>query len=156
MTTRGFPAGFLFGAATAGHQIEGDNTNSDTWFAEQVSPTVFKERSGKACDCYELWREDVDLVHGLGLTAYRFSVEWARVEPEEGTFDDEALAHYEAIVDYCGELEHRAGGHVQPLHRTPLVRHARRLARRQGARAVRAVLRPVMEPSATGSPSPSR
>ncbi len=105
MTTRGFPAGFLFGAATAGHQVEGDNTNSDTWFAEQVSPTVFKERSGKACNSYELWREDVDLAHGLGLSAYRFSVEWARVEPEEGTFDDEALAHYEAILDYCGELE---------------------------------------------------
>ena len=104
MTTRSFPQGFLFGAATAGHQVEGDNTNSDTWFAEQVSPTVFKEPSGKACNSYELWREDVELAHGLGLSAYRFSVEWARVEPEEGTFDDDELAHYEAILDYCLEL----------------------------------------------------
>ena len=104
MTERTFPSGFLFGAATAGHQVEGDNTTSDTWFAEQVTPTVFKEPSGKACNSYALWREDVDLAHGLGLTAYRFSVEWARVEPEEGTFNEEALAHYEGILDRCLEL----------------------------------------------------
>ena len=103
MTTRSFPQGFLFGAATAGHQVEGDNSNSDTWFAENVTPTVFKEPSNKACNSYVLWREDVDLAHALGLSAYRFSVEWARVEPEEGTFDEGELAHYEAIVDHCLE-----------------------------------------------------
>jgi beta-glucosidase len=64
-----------------------------------VTPTVFKEPSGKACNNWELWREDVGLATGLGMTAYRFSVEWARVEPEEGVFDDAALDHYEAIVD---------------------------------------------------------
>src|SRR5690242_7893444 len=98
-----FPAGFLWGVASAGHQIEGDNTTSDTWFAEHVSPTVFQEPSGRACDGYRLWREDVDLAAGMGLSAYRFSVEWARVEPAEGTFDHEALAHYEAVVDRCRE-----------------------------------------------------
>jgi beta-glucosidase len=101
MTELAFPPGFLWGVATAGHQVEGDNTNSDTWFAENVTPTVFREPSGKACDSYRRWREDVGLAAALGLTAYRFSVEWARVEPSEGGFDDEALAHYEAIVDEC-------------------------------------------------------
>jgi len=95
------PSVFLWGAATAGHQVEGDNTASDTWFLENVTPTIFKERSGKACNSYELWQTDLDLVKGLGLNAYRFSVEWARVEPVEGEFSTEALDHYEAIVDGC-------------------------------------------------------
>jgi beta-glucosidase len=103
MTEHRFPSTFLWGVAGAGHQNEGDNTNSDTWFAEHVTPSVFSEVSGKACNGYELWREDVDLAAGMGLDAYRFSVEWARVEPTEGTFDDEALAHYEAVVDRCLE-----------------------------------------------------
>jgi beta-glucosidase len=101
---RTFPADFLWGVAGAGHQTEGDNSNSDTWFAENVTPTVFKEPSLKACNSWELWREDLDLVSGMGLSAYRFSVEWARVEPDEGTFSAEALDHYEAIVDRCIEL----------------------------------------------------
>jgi beta-glucosidase len=96
-------ATFLWGTATAGHQNEGDNTRSDTWFAEQVTPTVFREPSGKACDGYHRWREDVDLVAGMGLTAYRFSLEWARIEPVEGEFDQTELDHYGAIIDYCRE-----------------------------------------------------
>lgn len=92
---------FLWGAAGAGHQIEGDNDNSDTWFAELVNPTVFQEPSGKACDSWNRWREDIGLVVAMGLTAYRFSVEWARVEPAEGTWDEEALDRYEAMVDEC-------------------------------------------------------
>jgi len=98
---RPFPLGFRWGAATSGHQTEGGNTGSDTWFLEQVRPTVFREPSGRACDSYRRWREDADLVAGLGLDAYRFSVEWARIEPAEGEFSAEALAHYRAIVDYC-------------------------------------------------------
>jgi len=99
--TRKFPPGFRWGVASSGHQTEGGNTRSDTWFLEHVQPTVFREPSGQACDSYARWREDVDLVAGLGLDTYRFSVEWARVEPDEGEFSEEALAHYRAIVDYC-------------------------------------------------------
>lgn len=99
MTT--FPTDFLWGVATAGHQNEGDNVTSDTWFLENVSPTVFREPSGKAVNGWELWESDLDLVAGMGLNAYRFSVEWARIEPVEGEFSEEALAHYEAIVDGC-------------------------------------------------------
>ncbi len=101
MTLPAFPADFLWGVATAGHQNEGDNVDSDTWFLENVTPTVFKDRSGKAANGWELWESDLDLVAGMGLNAYRFSVEWARVEPVEGEFSDEALAHYEAMVDGC-------------------------------------------------------
>ena len=100
---RTFPPGFRWGVATSGHQTEGGNTGSDTWFLEHVRPTVFREPSGLACNGYQLWREDVDLAAGLGLDAYRFSVEWARVEPAEGEFSAEALAHYRAIADRCVE-----------------------------------------------------
>jgi beta-glucosidase len=95
---------FLWGVATSGHQTEGGNSTSDTWFAENVSPSIFREPSGPACDSWDLWRADLDLVAGMGLNAYRFSVEWARVEPVEGEFSAEALAHYAAIVDRCLEL----------------------------------------------------
>lgn len=101
MTDIEFPAQFLWGVATAGHQSEGDNSTSDTWFLENVTPTIFQERSGKACNSWELWESDLDLAQGMGLNAYRFSVEWARVELVEGEFSEEALAHYEAIVDGC-------------------------------------------------------
>lgn len=96
---------FLWGVAGAGHQTEGDNTGSDTWYLEHVSPTVFAEPSGQACDSYRRWREDVGLAAGLGLNAYRFSVEWARVEPEPGVLDGSALDHYETIVDHCRERD---------------------------------------------------
>jgi beta-glucosidase len=101
--SRVFPAGFHWGVATAGHQNEGGNTTSDTWFAEHVSPTVFREPSGPACDGYRRWQQDLDLVAGMNLTAYRFSVEWARIEPVEGRFSAEALAHYGAVLDGCRE-----------------------------------------------------
>lgn len=96
-----FPSDFLWGVATAGHQNEGDNVTSDTWFLENVTPTVFQARSGKATNGWELWESDLDLVAGMGLNAYRFSVEWARIEPVEGEFADAALDHYEAVVDGC-------------------------------------------------------
>ncbi len=100
MTTR-FPSDFLWGVATAGHQNEGDNVDSDTWFLENVTPTVFREPSGKATNGWELWESDLDIVAGMNLNAFRFSVEWARIEPAEGQFSAEALDHYEALVDGC-------------------------------------------------------
>src|SRR5688572_24108404 len=101
MHAASFPADFLWGVATAGHQNEGDNVDSDTWFHERVTPSVFQERSGKAANGWELWETDLDLVAGMNLNAYRFSVEWARIEPVEGEFSEEALDHYEALVNGC-------------------------------------------------------
>jgi beta-glucosidase len=100
-TSRRFPKGFLWGAASAGHQIEGNNTASDNWLVENVKPTVFREPSGDACNSFELWQTDLDLVRRLGLNTYRFSLEWARIEPEAGKFSIAMLDHYKAIIAGC-------------------------------------------------------
>lgn len=92
---------FLWGAATAGHQIEGNNINADIWLLEQVKPTIFAEPSGDACDSLNRWREDIAIVRALDLNCYRFSVEWARIEPAPGQFSQAYLDHYARIVDHC-------------------------------------------------------
>nr|BFE82489.1 hypothetical protein GCM10020093_050900 [Planobispora longispora] len=98
-----FPEGFLWGAAGSAHQIEGNNVASDLWALENRPGSVMRERSGDACDSYHRWHEDLDIVRGLGLTAYRFSVEWARVEPVEGQISLAALAHYRRVIEGCLE-----------------------------------------------------
>ncbi|NUR42358.1 MAG: glycoside hydrolase family 1 protein [Streptomyces sp.] len=103
MTHIRLPDTFLWGVATAGHQNEGDNSASDTWFLEHTTPSLFREPSGPACRGYQHWAADLDLAAGLGLNAFRFSVEWARVEPERGVVDPDALDHYERRVDGCLE-----------------------------------------------------
>ena len=87
-----FPDGFLWGAATAAHQIEGNNVHSDWWRAEQAG--LLPHCSGPACDSWNRWPDDVRLLTELGLNAYRLSVEWARVEPEPGQFDQTAIDSY--------------------------------------------------------------
>ncbi len=96
-----FPDGFLWGAATAGHQIEGNNVNSDWWAREQQMPGM--EPSGDACDSYHRYREDIDLLADAGLTSYRFSLEWSRIEPLPGQFSRAELAHYRRVIEYCFE-----------------------------------------------------
>lgn len=96
-----FPKGFLWGAATAGHQIEGNNVSSDAWLAEHVTPTAFMAPSGDACNSFALWPRDLDLVRDLGLSTYRFSLEWARIEPEPGLFSVAMLDHYKAMIEGC-------------------------------------------------------
>ncbi len=95
--------GFLFGVATAAHQIEGNNVNSDYWVLENIPSTGFPDRSGDACDSWDRWREDIALVKAMGLNAYRFSIEWARIEPERGRFSQAALDHYRRICIACRE-----------------------------------------------------
>ena len=98
-----FPEHFLIGAATAAHQVEGNNTNSDFWAQELLPHSSFLEPSGIACDHYNRYEEDIKLLADAGLKAYRFSVEWARIEPEEGRFDDAEIAHYQRVIDCCLE-----------------------------------------------------
>ncbi|MCF2531573.1 family 1 glycosylhydrolase [Yinghuangia sp. KLBMP8922] len=96
-----WPAGFLFGASTAPHQVEGNNTSSDMWAFERAAGPghpLLKERSGDAVDSYHRWPEDMDLLAGLGFSAYRFGIEWARIEPEQGHVSRAAVAHYRAMV----------------------------------------------------------
>ena len=96
-----FPAGFRWGAATAGHQVEGNNVGSDIWLLEHVKPSLFQQPSGDACNSFELWATDLDLVKSLNLNTYRFSLEWARIEPEQGQFSEAMLDHYARIIDGC-------------------------------------------------------
>jgi len=102
-----FPRGFFWGAATAAHQIEGNNTNSDWWQAEQTG--LLPHRSDTACDSWTQWQRDIDLLQDIGLNAYRLSVEWARIEPYPGRFDQVALDNYRAQI----EALKRAG--IEPM-----------------------------------------
>ncbi|GAA4994463.1 family 1 glycosylhydrolase [Yinghuangia aomiensis] len=96
-----FPDGFLWGSATAAHQVEGNNIASDFWVLEHVPGSRFAEPSGDACDHYRLFREDIALLAELGFTSYRFSIEWARVEPEDGFISRAAIEHYRDVLQAC-------------------------------------------------------
>lgn len=98
-----FPEGFLWGTATAAHQVEGNNVNSDTWVLEHMPKTHYVEPSGDACDHYHRYRSDIALLAELGFNAYRFSIEWARIEPEEGEFSLAVLEHYRDVLRACHE-----------------------------------------------------
>jgi beta-glucosidase len=95
------PKGFLWGAATAGHQVEGNNVNSDTWLLEQLKPSPFMEPSGDACDHYHRFEADIAMLAKLGFNTYRFSLEWARIEPAKGQFSAAELEHYRRVAAAC-------------------------------------------------------
>jgi beta-glucosidase len=100
-SAQGFPKSFLWGAATAAHQVEGNNVNSDLWLVEHLGHSMFREPSGDACDHYHLYDQDIDMLAGFGLNAYRFSIEWARIEPERGYFSRAELQHYRRMLEAC-------------------------------------------------------
>lgn len=115
-----FPKDFLWGAATSAHQTEGGNNNDwSEWEKENAErlakempktfadwqrkkfPEMFEAEnyiSGKACDSYNRYEEDFDLLKELGSNAYRFSIEWSRIEPEEGKFDEREIEHYKKVI----------------------------------------------------------
>jgi beta-glucosidase len=103
MTSYRFPQGFAIGAATAAHQIEGGNVSADVWDAEWTRRSIFAEPSGDACDSYHRYAEDIGLLAGAGLDMYRFGVEWARIEPEDGWFSRAELDHYRRVAATCLE-----------------------------------------------------
>jgi beta-glucosidase len=92
-----FPEGFDWGTATAAHQVEGGNVNNDWWVWEHAVGTPCVESSGDACDSWNRCGDDVAIVADLGLTSYRFSVEWSRIEPAEGEWSRAAISHYRRI-----------------------------------------------------------
>lgn len=101
-----FPDGFLWGAATAAHQIEGsplaDGAGPSIWtrFAHTPGMTVNGDTGDVACDHYRRWREDVQLMRELGLQAYRFSVSWSRIHPEGiGRVNQAGIDFYSRLVD---------------------------------------------------------
>ncbi|MBI3313274.1 MAG: glycoside hydrolase family 1 protein, partial [Candidatus Omnitrophica bacterium] len=104
-TSQSFP--FLWGAATSSHQVEGNNCANDWW--EWETQGKFKEPSGLACNQYDLFREDIELISRLGHNAHRFSLEWSRLEPQENQWNEDAFKHYEEIFK---ELKAR---HIEPV-----------------------------------------
>lgn len=98
-----FPPSFFIGAATAGHQVEGHNVNTDCWVLEHLADSIFPEPSGDAADFYHRWPHDVSMAADLGLRALRFSLEWSRIEPAPGEFSLSHLDHYRRLAAACRE-----------------------------------------------------
>jgi beta-glucosidase len=101
-----FPDGFLWGAATSSHQVEGGNTNNDWWHWEQQAGRIDDgTTSGAACEWWS-GRAEEDLARAaeLGHGAHRMSLEWSRLEPGPGRYDSQAFARYRAILDAASKL----------------------------------------------------
>jgi beta-glucosidase len=98
-----FPDGFVWGTATAAHQIEGGNWNNDWWRFEHTEGSGVVEPSGDACDSWNRWDLDVATVQELGLGSYRFSLEWSRIQPERDLWSTAALDRYAALCDALRE-----------------------------------------------------
>ena len=96
---------FLWGAATAAHQVEGGNKNNDWWEWEQLPGKVKNgDRSGEACEHYARYPQDFELIRQMGHNAHRLSIEWSRVFPEPGVVDGEAVAHYRDVLETMRRL----------------------------------------------------
>jgi len=139
-----FPEGFLFGASVGAHQVEGGNVNSDWWWWEHKVGTPCVEPSGDACDFYHRYAEDVAMLAGFGLDAFRFGIEWSRIEPAEGEFSKATLDHYRRMLAACHEHGvtpiltfhhftlprwlHELGGFVEPRFPERFARYCDRAA----------------------------
>lgn len=93
----GFPKDFLWGGATSSHQVEGGNTNND-WYEWELKGLT-KDLSGAAADHYNRYEEDFDLAKSLQHNSYRMSLEWSRIEPRQGEFNEAEVAHYRRYLE---------------------------------------------------------
>src|SRR5512141_197493 len=95
-----FPADFKWGTATAAHQVEGNNTNSDWWAWEQTSGHISRDqKSGQACDWWgDGFEQDLDFAAQMHTNAHRLSIEWSRIEPQEGVWDSAAIDRYRYML----------------------------------------------------------
>ncbi len=93
-----FPQGFIWGTSTAGHQVEGHNDKSDWWKFEHEGKITDGSVSGASVDYWNRYEEDHDLMVKHGYQLYRLGIEWAKIEPEDGRFDMEAVSHYRKIL----------------------------------------------------------
>ncbi|MFN2466167.1 MAG: glycoside hydrolase family 1 protein [Candidatus Dormibacteria bacterium] len=100
-----FGDGFLWGAATASHQVEGNNFKNDWWDWEQLPGKIRNgDRSGLACDHYQRFADDFRLLRSMGHNAHRLSVEWSRIEPQPGQLDETAIEHYREVIGTLRDL----------------------------------------------------
>ena len=99
-----FPSDFVWGSATAAHQVEGDNRHNDWWAHELAPDTNAIEPSGIACDHYHRFAEDFRLIRSLDQRAHRLSIEWSRIEPAEGEINQAEVDHYRAVLSTLREL----------------------------------------------------
>ena len=106
-----FPHNFLWGASTSAHQVEGGNIHNDWWLAEQNG--ALKEASNQACQHYELYAQDFAIAKDLGHNCHRFSIEWSRIEPQEGYFQDSEIEHYRKVI---AELKNQGIEPIVTLH----------------------------------------
>jgi beta-glucosidase len=90
-----FPEGFLWGSASSAYQVEGGIENND-WAEAAKQGKV--PSAGRACDHYNLYEKDFDVAKSLSQNAHRFSIEWSRIEPEEGKFDQTEIEHYRKVI----------------------------------------------------------
>lgn len=143
-----FPRGFLWGASTSSHQVEGDNRWNDWWEYEQSGR--LPHTSGEACRHYERFEQDFDLARSWGHNAHRFSIEWSRIEPSEGDWNLDALAHYREVIRALRErglepvvtLHHftnpawfsRSGGWLRSDSASLFARYAEHAVRNLGAK----------------------
>lgn len=95
LETASIPGTFRWGVATAAHQIEGGNVNN--WSAFEEAQGI--ERSGDACDHWNRMESDIDLIEATGSNSYRFSIEWSRLEPQQGDWNEDALERYSTFID---------------------------------------------------------
>lgn len=97
-----FPEGFTLGAGTSYYQVEGaaENTDHYHWQIDEQGNQRVPDLVGNACDSWNRWREDIDAAHELGLNQYRFSIDWSKVEPTPGVFDQAAIDRYKEMVAY--------------------------------------------------------
>ena len=99
-----FPTNFLWGTATAAHQVEGGCTNNNWSNWEKLTDEAGNARiknnqlSGNACNHWNLFPDDFELLQDLGVDAYRFSLEWSKIEPQEGVFDQSVIEHYSGVI----------------------------------------------------------
>lgn len=94
-----FPKNFLWGSATSAHQVEGNNSNNQWWSWELAGGHIADGTvSGLACDQYNRFKEDIQLMKELGHQCYRLSLEWSRIEPEQGKFSAKEIEHYRDVL----------------------------------------------------------
>ena len=100
-----FPKSFSWGTATASHQVEGNCINNNWYFWENQKdenghPRIKdNQKAGAACDHWNRYKEDIKLIKNLGVTHYRFSLEWSKIEPNKGDYNQNVINHYSEVID---------------------------------------------------------